>query len=126
MCRSCLTLVWLGLLRAGTRLVNDDLHRTRILKEHDDCSCLVDRIQEKHGRETPLQFVNMACGLDSRAFRLAWPANTTVFEIDRQEVGDFCFCFIRAGPVLIMTPYMSLQGCTRGLLTYGLPGSTSR
>lgn len=34
----------------------------------------------------PLQFVNTACGLDSRAFRLVWPQHTRVYEIDRPEV----------------------------------------
>jgi O-methyltransferase involved in polyketide biosynthesis len=33
-----------------------------------------------------LQVVNMACGLDSRAFRLCFPTNTTLWEVDRQEV----------------------------------------
>jgi hypothetical protein len=33
-----------------------------------------------------LQFVNMACGLDCRAYRLPFPAHTTVYEIDRTEV----------------------------------------
>lgn len=36
--------------------------------------------------DTPLQFVNVACGLDARAFRLAWPRHTHVYEIDRPEV----------------------------------------
>ena len=34
----------------------------------------------------PLQFVNVACGLDARAFRLSWPLHTRVYEIDRPEV----------------------------------------
>ncbi len=35
------------------------------------------------------QVVILASGLDSRAYRLDWPAGTTVFEIDRPEVLDF-------------------------------------
>lgn len=31
----------------------------------------------------------VAAGLDSRAYRLAWPAATTVYEIDQPEVLDF-------------------------------------
>ena len=31
----------------------------------------------------------LASGLDSRAFRLSWPADAHVFEIDRKEVLDF-------------------------------------
>ena len=33
------------------------------------------------------QVVNLACGLDGRAFRdLPYPPDTTIYEIDRQEV----------------------------------------
>ena len=35
------------------------------------------------------QAVILASGLDSRAYRLAWPANTTVYEIDQPEVIEF-------------------------------------
>ena len=35
------------------------------------------------------QAVILASGLDSRAYRLPWPAGTTVFEIDQPEVIDF-------------------------------------
>jgi methyltransferase (TIGR00027 family) len=35
------------------------------------------------------QIVLLAAGLDSRAYRLAWPAGTVVFELDRREVLDF-------------------------------------
>lgn len=35
------------------------------------------------------QAVILASGLDSRAYRLDWPAGTTVFEIDRLEVIEF-------------------------------------
>ena len=31
----------------------------------------------------------LASGLDSRAYRLRWPAGTTVFEIDQPEVIEF-------------------------------------
>jgi methyltransferase (TIGR00027 family) len=40
---------------------------------------------EQHTR----QAVIVASGLDSRAYRLPWPATTTVYEIDRPEVVDF-------------------------------------
>lgn len=39
--------------------------------------------------DKPLQFVNVACGLDARSFRLPWPRNTHVYEIDRPEVLDY-------------------------------------
>lgn len=35
------------------------------------------------------QVVILASGLDARAYRLDWPAGTTVFEIDRPEVLEF-------------------------------------
>ena len=35
------------------------------------------------------QVVVLAAGLDSRAYRLDWPAATTVFELDRPQVLDF-------------------------------------
>ncbi len=35
------------------------------------------------------QVVILAAGLDSRAYRLDWPAATTIFELDRPQVLDF-------------------------------------
>ncbi|MCX2932602.1 SAM-dependent methyltransferase [Mycobacterium sp. CVI_P3] len=35
------------------------------------------------------QIVLLAAGLDSRAFRLDWPAGTTVYELDQPQVLDF-------------------------------------
>lgn len=35
------------------------------------------------------QAVILAAGLDARAFRLNWPAGTTVFEVDRESVLEF-------------------------------------
>lgn len=35
------------------------------------------------------QVVLLGCGMDSRAFRLRWPAGTTVYEIDQAEVLAF-------------------------------------
>jgi methyltransferase (TIGR00027 family) len=35
------------------------------------------------------QVVILASGLDARAYRLSWPAGTTVYEIDRPQVIDF-------------------------------------
>src|SRR6516165_9028836 len=35
------------------------------------------------------QVVIVACGLDARAYRLAWPTGTTVYEIDQPDVIDF-------------------------------------
>jgi methyltransferase (TIGR00027 family) len=35
------------------------------------------------------QVVILAAGLDSRAYRLTWPGETTIFELDRPQVLDF-------------------------------------
>jgi methyltransferase (TIGR00027 family) len=35
------------------------------------------------------QIVILAAGLDSRAYRLPWPGDTTIFELDRPQVLDF-------------------------------------
>ncbi len=35
------------------------------------------------------QVVILAAGLDSRAYRLSWPDQTTIFELDRRQVLDF-------------------------------------
>ncbi len=35
------------------------------------------------------QIVILASGLDSRAYRLQWPAGTTVFEIDQPKVLEY-------------------------------------
>ena len=35
------------------------------------------------------QVVILASGLDSRAYRLDWPAGTTVYEIDQPQVLDY-------------------------------------
>jgi len=35
------------------------------------------------------QVAILAAGLDSRAYRLAWPGGTTIFELDRPQVLDF-------------------------------------
>ncbi|MGH3633223.1 MAG: class I SAM-dependent methyltransferase [Mycobacterium sp.] len=35
------------------------------------------------------QVVNLASGLDTRSYRLSWPAGTTVFEIDQPQVIEF-------------------------------------
>jgi methyltransferase (TIGR00027 family) len=42
------------------------------------------------------QVVIVAAGLDSRAYRLRWPAGTTVYEIDQPEVIEFKTATLRA------------------------------
>jgi methyltransferase (TIGR00027 family) len=45
------------------------------------------------------QVVILASGLDSRAFRLAWPAGTTVFEIDQPKVLEYKSATLAANDV---------------------------
>jgi hypothetical protein len=77
-------------------------------------SARTDRIQAKlrggGGAQLPrLQFVNVAAGLDSRAFRLPWPANTHVYEVDRSEV-RWILC-LRVPAILFRLP--PIRTCTR-------------
>jgi methyltransferase (TIGR00027 family) len=41
------------------------------------------------GHNTPRQAVILAAGLDSRAYRLAWPPGSIVYEVDQPQVIDF-------------------------------------
>ena len=43
----------------------------------------LERIVRRHAIR---QVILMAAGLDTRAYRLAWPDDTTVYELDRPEV----------------------------------------
>ncbi|OCB42026.1 hypothetical protein A5677_08780 [Mycobacterium malmoense] len=47
------------------------------------------------GREGVRQVVNLAAGLDSRAWRLPWPDGTTVYELDQPTVLDFKYATLR-------------------------------
>jgi methyltransferase (TIGR00027 family) len=49
------------------------------------------------------QTVNVAAGLDTRAYRLSWPAGTVAFEIDRPEVIEFKSNTVKALNVLPKT-----------------------
>jgi len=42
------------------------------------------------------QVVILAAGLDSRAYRLDWPANTTVYEIDQPKVLEYKTCILES------------------------------
>lgn len=46
-------------------------------------------------REGVRQIVNLAAGLDSRAWRLPWPDGTTVYELDQPMVLDFKYATLR-------------------------------
>jgi methyltransferase (TIGR00027 family) len=49
----------------------------------------LDRVALDAARDGIRQIVIMASGMDARAFRLDWPAGTTVFELERAEVLDY-------------------------------------
>src|SRR6202790_3206412 len=48
-----------------------------------------DELFDEAAKEGIRQVVILASGLDSRAYRLPWPAGTTVFEIDQPQVIEF-------------------------------------
>src|SRR5262245_29564099 len=50
---------------------------------------LIDDYFADAGAEGVRQVVILASGLDARAYRLRWPAGTTVFEIDQPKVIEF-------------------------------------
>jgi len=50
---------------------------------------LIDDFFLDAGRTGVRQAVILAAGLDARAYRLAWPLGTTVYEIDQPDVIDF-------------------------------------
>jgi methyltransferase (TIGR00027 family) len=66
-----------ALAEAGEQSVAEIVVRTRF---HDDALLRVTR-QVK-------QVVILAAGMDARAYRIAWPVGTTVFELDQPEVID--------------------------------------
>lgn len=63
----------------GKTFVDFQAARTRFFDE---------RLTEAAG-DGVRQVVILAAGLDSRAYRLDWPADTTVYELDRPQVLDF-------------------------------------
>jgi methyltransferase (TIGR00027 family) len=65
--------------RAVQRMVDVMAVRTRYF----------DEFSARAARAGIRQAVILACGLDSRAYRLRWPAGATVFEVDQPEVIEF-------------------------------------
>lgn len=59
------------------------------------------------GRAGVRQIVNLAAGLDSRAWRLPWPDGTTVYELDQPTVLEFKYAALRRHGAL---PTSSVQG----------------
>jgi methyltransferase (TIGR00027 family) len=62
-----------------TRLTRMMAVRTRLIDDYFDDACAAGIRQA----------VILAAGLDARAYRLPWPAGTTVYEIDQPEVIEF-------------------------------------
>jgi methyltransferase (TIGR00027 family) len=64
------------------------------------------RFYDDYLREAGLsQVVALAAGLDSRAFRLAWPAGVRFFELDLPEVFEF--------KEAVLATHGAVAGCTR-------------
>jgi methyltransferase (TIGR00027 family) len=60
------------------------------------------------------QVVALAAGLDSRAFRLAWPAGVRFFEVDLPEVFEF--------KEAVLAEHGAVAGCTRATVPADLRG----
>lgn len=58
-------------------------------------TAFLDEFFVKAAREGVRQIVNLAAGLDSRAWRLPWPDGTTVYELDQPAVLDFKYATLR-------------------------------
>lgn len=76
------------------RVVDDDRFTDGddTLRFLDVCAAhtrFVDEFLAEAGRAGLRQVVILASGLDTRAYRLWWPQQTTIYEIDRPEVLDF-------------------------------------
>ena len=68
----------------------DPLHSARQMREHIAVRTrFFDDFFTDAARAGIRQAVILASGLDARAYRLAWPAGTTVFELDQPGVIDF-------------------------------------
>jgi methyltransferase (TIGR00027 family) len=55
-----------------------------------------DFLQRVAAQEGVRQFILAAAGLDTRAYRLEWPAGTRIFELDQPEVFDYKEPLMRA------------------------------
>lgn len=56
---------------------------------HSAHTCFLDDFLAAAGRAGIRQVVLLASGLDTRPYRLRWPAGTTLYELDQSEVFDF-------------------------------------
>src|SRR5271166_4322124 len=84
---------WARLASPGLEWIGDDEHGRRshrlacdyqAVRTHFFDSYFADAVG--HGIR---QVVILAAGLDSRAYRLDWPAGTTVYEIDQPQVVEY-------------------------------------
>jgi methyltransferase (TIGR00027 family) len=73
-------------VREVQRMATSLAVRTRFF---DEFFCAATEDEMDTARAGPLQAVILAAGLDSRAYRLAWPPDSTVYEVDQPEVVDF-------------------------------------
>jgi methyltransferase (TIGR00027 family) len=84
---------WAQMASADTRWLGDDEDGRRMHEMARDYQAVrthfFDHYFAAAGRTGIRQVVILAAGLDSRAYRLAWPVGTTVYEIDQPEVIEF-------------------------------------
>jgi len=81
---------WSRLASPGLEWIGDDEHLRRSHRLACDYQAVrthfFDAYLTRAARAGVRQVVILAAGLDSRAYRLEWPAGTTVYEIDQPEV----------------------------------------
>src|ERR1700722_6878855 len=84
---------WARLARPDLEWIGDDEHGRRAHRLACDCQAVRTHFFDTYFAEAVAggirQVVILAAGLDSRAFRLDWPAGTTVYEIDLPKVLEY-------------------------------------
>ena len=76
----------------GEATVEDDdpmLNRRRMIEQIAVRTRFFDDLFTNAARDGVRQAVILASGLDTRAYRMSWPAGTTVFELDQPQVIEF-------------------------------------
>jgi len=84
---------WARLASPGLEWIGDDEHGRRAHRLGCDYQAVRTHFFDSYFADAVAtgirQVVILAAGLDSRAFRLDWPAGTTVYEIDQPQVVDY-------------------------------------
>src|ERR1700749_1922432 len=84
---------WARLASPGLEWIGDDEHGRRAHRLACDYQAVRTHFFDTYFADAVAagirQVVILAAGLDSRAYRLEWPAGTTVYEIDQPQVVEY-------------------------------------